>query len=79
MYMQNFRCHVTGTTSTKKVAAAKPAVLCADDPSKCTSGAKQMIVWNQQEGNNWEDTRGVSPGYNMKLGFAPGAQNDIFE
>lgn len=48
MYMQNFRCHVTGTTSTKKVAAAKPAVLCADDQSKCTSGAKQMIVWNRR-------------------------------
>ena len=48
MYMQNFRCHVTGSTSTKKVAAAKPPVYCADDQSKCQAGAKQMIAWNRK-------------------------------
>ena len=96
MYMQNFKCHVTGATSTKRLATARPAVFCADDQTKCQGGAKQMIAWNRQcsvprkfeirsniiaeaEGNNIQVPAGVAPGYNSKMGFAPGAQNDIFE
>lgn len=46
--MQNYRCHVTGSQSTKTVAAAKAPVYCADDSSSCVQGAKQMIAWNRE-------------------------------
>ncbi|KAL0961178.1 hypothetical protein HGRIS_006150 [Hohenbuehelia grisea] len=84
MYMLPYRCRVTGATSTIPLAPAKPAGWCEDDFSKCTPGAKQMIYWNQFEGNNIEvsglDLSGHvrSPAYNVKLGFPNGAQNDIF-
>lgn len=48
MYMQNFRCEVTGSTSTKKLAPAKPPVYCIEDQNKCQSGAKQMIAWHRK-------------------------------
>ncbi|KAG6818885.1 hypothetical protein H0H93_000622 [Arthromyces matolae] len=84
IYHQGFKCKVTGATSTNAVATAKPPVWCEDNPSKCVQGAKQMIYWNQAEGNNIQvsgnDLSGnpKSPAYNQKLGFADGAQNDIF-
>jgi len=84
MYHQAFRCKVTGATSTAAVAPPKPPVWCEDDPSKCVKGSKQMIYWNQQEGDNIEvsgmDLSGhpKSPAYNAKCGFSDGAQNDIF-
>ncbi|KAG6816493.1 hypothetical protein H0H87_005574 [Tephrocybe sp. NHM501043] len=84
MYHQGFKCMVTGATATNPVAVAKPPVWCEDDASKCTKGAKQMIYWNQLDGNNIQvsgkDLSGQprSPAYNQKLGFADGAQNDIF-
>ncbi|KAI1389249.1 uncharacterized protein F4822DRAFT_194273 [Hypoxylon trugodes] len=78
MYMQNFRCRVTGSTSTKTVAAAKSAVFCGDGKTPCIEGAKQMIAWNQIDGNNFEMPAGISPGYNEKMGWKAGAQNDIF-
>ncbi|KAI0842323.1 hypothetical protein F5Y06DRAFT_124659 [Hypoxylon sp. FL0890] len=79
MYMQNLRCHVTGSTSTKKVAPAKAPKYCGDGKTPCVPGAKQMIAWNQADGNNVEVPVGVSPGYNRGMGWVPGAQNDIFE
>jgi hypothetical protein len=84
MYHQGFRCKVTGATATAPVAVPKAPVWCEDDPSKCTKGAKQMIYWNQKEGNNilvsGNDRASMpkSPAYNAKLGFLDGAQNDIF-
>jgi len=78
MYMANYRCHVTNTSSTKTLAQAKPPVWCGNDSSKCLSGAKQMIAWNQATGNNVQVPNGASPGYNRQMGWAPGAQNDIF-
>ncbi|KAF9465322.1 hypothetical protein BDZ94DRAFT_1254262 [Collybia nuda] len=84
MYMLGYKCKVTGMTGTAAVAPAKPASWCEDDPSKCTSGARQLIYWNQLEGNNIEvsgtDLAGDprSPAYNTKLGFSNGAQTDIF-
>ncbi len=77
MYMQNFRCRVTNTSSTKKLGQGQVPVPCRDDPSKCVTGPKQMIAWNQAEGNNVGNI-GFSPAYNMRLGYHPGAQNDIF-
>ncbi|KAI1467749.1 uncharacterized protein F4812DRAFT_459038 [Daldinia caldariorum] len=79
MYMQNFKCRVTGSTSNRTLAPAKPPVYCADGTTPCVPGAKQMIAWNQAEGNNVETPAGVSPGYNQKMGWQPGAQNDIFQ
>lgn len=39
-----------------------------------------MIAWKQKSGNNYVQRDGEDrPGYNDKLGFADGAQNDIFE
>ncbi|OTA89157.1 hypothetical protein M434DRAFT_34512 [Hypoxylon sp. CO27-5] len=78
MYMQNFRCHVTGSNSGKVVAPAKAPKYCGDDKTSCVPGAKQMIAWNQADGNNVQVPQGVSPGYNAKMGWSNGAQNDIF-
>ncbi|CAF4962578.1 unnamed protein product [Rotaria sp. Silwood1] len=52
MYMQGHKCIVTGSTSTKKLAVAKPPVYCENDRSKCVKGAKQMIFYFQKDGNN---------------------------
>ncbi|KAG6889492.1 hypothetical protein C0995_000657 [Termitomyces sp. Mi166 len=85
MYMLPYKCRVTGATGNAAVAPGTPAVWCEDDPSRCIAGAKQMIYWNQAERNNIEvrgnDLAGdpKSPAYNMKLGFANGAQTDIFQ
>ncbi|KAH8824929.1 hypothetical protein DL96DRAFT_1611296 [Flagelloscypha sp. PMI_526] len=84
IYMQAFRCKVTGQTGTRALANPAPPTWCEDDPTKCTKGAKQMLYWNQAELNNIEvegnDLSGQprSPAYNAKCGFANGAQNDIF-
>ncbi|CAK5275406.1 unnamed protein product [Mycena citricolor] len=84
MYMLPYRCTVTGASSTKAVGTPQPPVWCQDDPSSCTKGPKQMIYWNQADGNNIEvsgyDNAGEfkSPAYNANCGFPDGAQNDIF-
>ena len=77
MYMAGYRCNVTGSTSTRRVARAQTPVYCRDDPSQCVKGAKSMIVHGQAEGNNIAGRH--RPLYNEVLGFADGAQNDIFE
>ena len=48
IYMANYKCHVTGSRSTKRLAKAKPPTYCKDDPNKCVNGAKQMIVWHRR-------------------------------
>ncbi|KAJ7718950.1 hypothetical protein DFH07DRAFT_859755 [Mycena maculata] len=84
MYNLPYRCKVTGATSTKAIGTPQPAVWCEDDASACVTGPKQLLYWNQLEGNNIEvsgyDASGApkSPAYNAKCGFADGAQNDIF-
>ncbi|KAJ7584546.1 hypothetical protein C8J56DRAFT_863127 [Mycena floridula] len=84
IYMQGFRCKVTGNTGDAAVASGSPPVWCGDDPSTCIAGAKQMVFWNQAEGDNIEvdgfDNAGNPkfPMYNEQLGWAPGAQHDIF-
>jgi hypothetical protein len=79
MYMFPYRCKIiTDTPTPKTIGTPKPAVYCADDPSLCTVGAKQIFIWNQAEGNNvnvtgW-DQHGVPkyPAYNPTCGFTPG-------
>lgn len=84
MYLQLFRCKVTGAkANAPAVAPAKPAVWCEDHPETCTKGAKQMVIWHQNERNNiaftgagrageQDDLQQFSPGYNTKLGFING-------
>jgi hypothetical protein len=48
MYMQNHRCKVTGSMSTKKLGTPKPAAWCRQNPSKCVAGPKQMMAWNRK-------------------------------
>ena len=48
MYMQGFKCNVTGATSTVPLAVAKAPVMCEEDESKCVKGARQMIAWNRE-------------------------------
>ncbi|KAF8959239.1 hypothetical protein BDZ97DRAFT_1402066 [Flammula alnicola] len=85
MYMQPFRCKVTGKTGNAAVSPGTPPVWCEDNQSKCVAGAKQMVFWNQLEANNvavsGNDLSGdaKSPTYNSKMGFTSGAQTDIFQ
>ncbi|KAF8227927.1 hypothetical protein L208DRAFT_1365571 [Tricholoma matsutake] len=78
MYHTAFKCNVTGATSTVSLATPKPPVWCEGNPSQCTKGAKQMIFWNQLDGNNINvtgyDLEGnhKSPAYNNKCGFPNG-------
>ena len=83
--MIGYNCRVTNVKPTaRRLAPAKTPVWCEGEPDKCIKGAKGMIVFNQQEGNNididgkQQDGLSRSPGYNMKTGFSDGAQNDIF-
>ena len=78
MYMQGYRCNVTGSTSTIPLATPKPPVWCEDAPNKCIKGAKQLMSWHQKSGNNMNVTgfdlsgNPKSPGYTMKCGFMNG-------
>ncbi|TEB28861.1 hypothetical protein FA13DRAFT_1735368 [Coprinellus micaceus] len=84
MYMQPFKCKVVGQTGSRALAPAVAPVWCEDDRSKCVTGPKQMVFWNQQEGSNVFVSgfdlsgRNRAPAYNNKMGFANGAQPDIF-
>lgn len=46
-YMAGYKCNVTGSTSSKKVAPAQVAAYCEDDSTECVKGAKQMIAFNR--------------------------------
>ncbi|KAJ7671654.1 hypothetical protein DFH06DRAFT_121450 [Mycena polygramma] len=84
IYMQGFRCKVTGEPGSTALASAVPPTWCEDSPADCTTGARQLIYWNQLDGNNifvsGNDLSGSpkSPAYNSVLGFDEGAQHDIF-
>ncbi|KAF9263160.1 hypothetical protein L218DRAFT_959476 [Marasmius fiardii PR-910] len=83
IYMQPFRCRITGTPGPTPLATpAQPPAFCKANSDTCIQGAKQMIFWNQQEGNNVPaDTSGgasTSPGYNEGMGWKTGRQVDIF-
>ncbi|KAH8723483.1 hypothetical protein GQ44DRAFT_710335 [Phaeosphaeriaceae sp. PMI808] len=80
MYMQGFKCNVTGASATAKpLAKAQVPVYCGNESEKCVKGAKQMLAWHQATGNNIETAQWVTPNYNQKCGWAEGAQTDIFE
>lgn len=83
MYMEGFRCKVTGTPGNAALDTPKPPMWCEDDASACVKGAKQMVYWNQLEGNNVEvsgsDRAGDprAPTYNMKMGFSNGESRSL--
>ncbi|EJD48785.1 hypothetical protein AURDEDRAFT_60471 [Auricularia subglabra TFB-10046 SS5] len=86
VYMHPYRCKVTNARpEARRPARARPPVWCEDEPERCVKGPKQMVIAHQREGNNVElsgkqrDGLWKSPGYNAKMGFAPGAQHDIFD
>lgn len=70
MYMQGFRCIVTGSSGRTIKYPAVPPQWCEEDPASCVGGPKQvwlhyhlriptnivfqMIYWSQAEGNNVE-------------------------
>lgn len=63
----------------KTVAAGKAPKWCENNSKACTAGAKQMVYFNQKDGNNivltgnQADGQQKSPGYNMKMGFKNGS------
>ncbi|KAF9476867.1 hypothetical protein BDN70DRAFT_881859 [Pholiota conissans] len=85
MYMQPFRCKVTGQTGTQPVSRATAPMWCEGNQSQCIAGAKQMVFYGQIEGNNVDisglDSTGQpkAPTYDTRMGFTSGAQTDIFQ
>jgi hypothetical protein len=69
---------VTGTPGDAALATARPPVWCEGDDSQCTQGPKQMVFWQQKEGNNIEvvgfdaSRQPKFPTYSTKLGFKSG-------
>ncbi|KAL1727754.1 hypothetical protein EV714DRAFT_253538 [Schizophyllum commune] len=86
MFLNAYRCKVTGATSQRTLAKPQAPVYCENDDSACVKGAKQLMVWHQADGidninvDNRKQASGkwASPAYNDKCGFAHGAQTDIF-
>ncbi|KIY46497.1 hypothetical protein FISHEDRAFT_28572, partial [Fistulina hepatica ATCC 64428] len=78
MYHNAYRCNVTNATGTVAVGTGQAPVWCENDTSACVSGPKQMLYWNQADGNNIEvsgyDLAGEpkSPAYGPKCGFSWG-------
>jgi hypothetical protein len=79
MYMQGFKCRVTGSTSNRQLAPARVPRYCANFPQNCVQGAKQMMVYMQAEGNTVERPGNDFVSYSADWGYQPGAQNDIFQ
>ena len=48
VYLQPFRCHVTGSKSTKGLGVPKAPAWCGDNQSQCVKGPKQVVVWHRK-------------------------------
>ncbi|KAI0663755.1 hypothetical protein C8Q70DRAFT_906931 [Cubamyces menziesii] len=88
IYMNGFKCEITGASSTVPLAKPKVARRCGADPDhgkpdpvpgNCTYGAKQPLYWLQKERNNEFEDAQAPPFYNDVYNFLDGAQDDIFE
>jgi len=77
MYMQGFKCRVTGSNSNRRLATAQVPRYCPNI-NDCVLGAKQMMVYMQAEGNTVQKPGNDFVSYSHTWGFSPGAQNDIF-
>lgn len=75
-----FRCKVSNAiNNNNKVGAGQNPVDCSKDRSKCVTGPKKPIIAWQANGNtvNFNNAQDYGfPTYNMRFGFANGAQND---
>ncbi|KAF9647898.1 hypothetical protein BDM02DRAFT_3097345 [Thelephora ganbajun] len=85
MYMNGFRCKVTGSTSNNPIVTPQVPKRycthpsrCTGDLSKCNQGAQQPLYWFQAEGNNMFNGQYDPPYYLDEWGFTDGAQNNIF-
>ncbi|KAL0571173.1 hypothetical protein V5O48_010788 [Marasmius crinis-equi] len=71
-------------TTTPSANNTKPGKGEVQTLGSCYKGSKQMLFWNQLEGDNIEVLDGElgerlgSPGYNEKVGYRNGAQTGIF-
>ncbi|KAH8109897.1 hypothetical protein DFH11DRAFT_1810088 [Phellopilus nigrolimitatus] len=88
IFMNGYRCNVTGASAQTPIATSRLARRCGADPDfgkpdaapwNCTYGAKQPIYWMQTEGNTFFEGAHAPPFYNDLYGFPDGAQEDIFE
>lgn len=73
-----YKCQVTGATGTRALPKPVLARKCPFDKNNCTTGAKQMFFWQQQERNNWLSDVWDPPFYNGDYGFTDGAQTDLW-
>jgi len=78
MFMNGFRCQVTGSTSNNALLKPEVPKRCTNNPSACNQGAQQPLYWFQAEGNNMDNTQYDPPFYQDEWGFFDGAQNHIF-
>jgi len=78
MYMNGFRCKVTGSTSNTAIMKPEVPIRCTGDISKCNQGAQQPLYWFQAERNNMFNGQYDPPYYLDEWGFTDGAQNGIF-
>ncbi|KAI0926218.1 hypothetical protein AcV5_008732 [Taiwanofungus camphoratus] len=88
MYMNGFKCNVTGSTSNTPIGQPALARRCGADPTNgrpnatpgnCTTGPKWPFYWDQLEDNNMFEGLYSPPVYNDLYGFFDGAQKDIFQ
>lgn len=79
MYMNGYRCNVTGETGTVPVPKPVVARKCPFDKNNCTMGAKQPHYWLMGERNNNHQHEYDPPYYNDEYGFENGAQNDLWD
>ncbi|KAM5535969.1 hypothetical protein V8D89_010409 [Ganoderma adspersum] len=88
MYMNAFKCKVTGDVGTQSLGKPALARRCGADsdngrpnatPGNCTIGAKWPMYWYQKERNNMFEGTYEAPYYNDLYGWHDGAQDDIFE
>ena len=79
MYMVPYRCKVIPGPEPKTIGSPKPPRWCGDDINNCVGGPKQVMIWNQLDGNNvdvdgtdqWGNS--LNPMYNSNWGFPDGA------
>ncbi|KAF9790728.1 hypothetical protein BJ322DRAFT_409934 [Thelephora terrestris] len=78
MFMNGFRCQVTGSTANTPIGTPQVPKRCTNDPSQCYTGPQQPLYWYQAEGNNIFTGQYDPPHYLDEWGFFDGAQNGIF-
>jgi hypothetical protein len=78
MYMNGFRCKVTGSTSNTPISKPEVPKRCTGDITKCNQGAQQPLYWFQAERNNMFNDQYDPPYYLDEWGFLDGPQNKIF-